>query len=197
MVPEKKAQRVIVFNSQRMTYADAKKAVAQIKPRVVFHCSDEGGEATNWFWGTQQFLYLKQYSHGRFFAPSNNKVQIPLGFMTGAFQHPPWNQEVMNITKRSIPWSFVGNLKQDRFHMLEEFTLAMPQGLSKTDGSVSPQEMSAIYNSSVFVPNGRGQVSLDCFRLYEAIFAGCIPVIVSTQQELKKLFPTMVNIHPF
>ena len=57
--------------------------------------------------------------------------------------------------------------------------------------------MSAIYNSSVFVPNGRGQVSLDCFRLYEAIFAGCIPVIVSTQQEFKKTFSYNGEYPPF
>ena len=39
-----------------------------------------------------------------------------------------------------------------------------------------------IYSQSIFVFNGRGNVFLDCFRLYEAIIAGAIPVIVGEKE---------------
>jgi hypothetical protein len=35
---------------------------------------------------------------------------------------------------------------------------------------------------------GRGNCSLDCFRIYEAIVAGAIPVIVGGQDEINRTF---------
>jgi hypothetical protein len=46
-----------------------------------------------------------------------------------------------------------------------------------TTGKVTPEEMKLIYEDSIFVPTGRGNVNLDCFRLYEACIVGAIPVL--------------------
>ncbi len=45
-----------------------------------------------------------------------------------------------------------------------------------------------VYNDSIFIPNGRGNFTLDCFRIYEAILSGCIPVIVGKNEELDTIF---------
>ena len=48
--------------------------------------------------------------------------------------------------------------------------------------------MCKIYSQSVFVPCGRGNSSLDCFRLYEASMNGAIPVLVGSNDEIKSTF---------
>ena len=37
------------------------------------------------------------------------------------------------------------------------------------------------------MPNGRGNIVIDCLRLYEASACGAIPVVVGTQQDFKVL----------
>ena len=53
---------------------------------------------------------------------------------------------------------------------------------------IKPHELFNIYKESLFVPVGRGNVSLDCFRIYEAIVAGAIPVICGTNEEIQMTF---------
>lgn len=62
---------------------------------------------------------------------------------------------------------------------------------------VSPQKCFEIYNNSIFVICGRGNHSLDCFRIYEAIVAGSIPVIMGTLDEINVTFNYNDNIPPF
>jgi hypothetical protein len=46
-------------------------------------------------------------------------------------------------------------------------------------------EVFDLYYESIFVPCGRGNFSLDCFRNYEATIAGAIPVIVGPMNEIE------------
>jgi hypothetical protein len=52
-------------------------------------------------------------------------------------------------------------------------------------------------NNSIFVICGRGNCSLDCFRIYEAIVAGAIPVIVGNLDEIQTTFNYNNNYIPF
>jgi hypothetical protein len=60
-----------------------------------------------------------------------------------------------------------------------------------------PQKCFEIYNNSIFVICGRGNASLDCFRIYETIVAGAIPVIVGSNKEIENTFYYNNNIPPF
>jgi hypothetical protein len=53
---------------------------------------------------------------------------------------------------------------------------------------IKPSDMYDIYKKTIFVPIGRGNSSLDCFRLYEAIVAGAIPVVVGDINEINITF---------
>jgi len=53
---------------------------------------------------------------------------------------------------------------------------------------ILPQELYEIYSNSIFVINGRGNHSLDCFRIYESICSGAIPVIVASEKEINDTF---------
>ena len=60
-------------------------------------------------------------------------------------------------------------------------------------GEATARKMRDIYRESVFVPNGRGNVKLDCFRLYEASACGAIPIVVGNRKEIHETFKEMKN----
>ena len=55
-------------------------------------------------------------------------------------------------------------------------------------GLAEISKLKKYYRDSIFVPNGRGEVSLDCFRLYEASICGAIPIIVGSTDEISNTF---------
>ena len=79
---------------------------------------------------------------------------------------------------RPHKWAFVGQPKKfDRAEMIKTFSEL--HALPKMDKDLpNPRAMRALYESATFVPIGRGWVSTECFRIYEAASAGAIPVIV-------------------
>ena len=47
--------------------------------------------------------------------------------------------------------------------------------------------------STYFCPVGQGHISYDCFRIYEAIFAGCIPIEVGNHSVIINTFKCYMN----
>jgi hypothetical protein len=117
------------------------------------------------------------------------------------------------ISEKKYIWSFIGNTqKQDRKELIYKFTkkfskkeLTNKNRLKNTENSdnyfvgnnIQPVEMLDIYNNSMFVPNGKGNVVIDCFRIYEAILAGSIPIIVCDEKEFNERFYYNNDIPPF
>lgn len=98
-------------------------------------------------------------------------------------------------SKRVYNWSFVGNPnKSDRPHMLQVFS---SWGPFLSSNSLSPTETAAVYKQSKFVIVGRGQFSIDCFRIYEALINGAIPVVVTDEQDIQNSFEYDGNRPPF
>ena len=137
-----------------------------------------------------------------------NVLQLPLGYMTGMLrspidnhQHHPstaytsWSMSV-TTTRRKYKWAFIGTMKQDRSHAVTTFRswTSAPHFLSNV--TVDPWEMGQIYNNTVFVIVGRGWISLDCFRIYEAIIAGAIPLVVGEPDQISHLFHFNGNVMP-
>ena len=181
-------RRVVVFSSSTITVDQMQVMLQNFKPHVVFHFSDEFGTRAEYcnlaeFTGT----FFHQHTFASY-PHKKNMVQIPLGFKTGFL----YDSKVCKpATERKLQWSFVGTMKakSNRQHMLEMFQRRLPTSFAMhTDGSVSTHDMGNIYADSVFVPNDRGNVRLDCFRLYEAIFAGAIPVMAGESKELQETF---------
>lgn len=89
---------------------------------------------------------------------------------------------------RYYKWSFIGSLKQDRQEMVTKFKTIQPNIYSN---ELQASDMREIYRKSIFVLNGRGNVRLDCFRLYEASACGAIPIVVGCKKEIKETFKHM------
>jgi len=173
---------------------DVKRLVAEKTPQIVFHLSDECGDHKDWLYifGSAKHVF-RQYNHAHYVYPPNS-IQIPLGYATG------YNKlaRVKPLVERMYKASFIGELKSDRFEMFGAFEKLFAKDelfLRATRNSwelptlqYSPAATNEVYSDSIFVPIGRGNESLDCFRFYEAIVSGAIPVIVGDINEINMTF---------
>ncbi len=129
----------------------------------------------------------------------NNIIQIPLGYMDNMFcKQYGLDYPKKSIADRKLIWSFVGNPHNpDRILMLDRFKCNFDSDQYFNGFNKTSVEMLDIYNNSVFVPSPRGQNVLDCFRLYEAIFCGAIPIVSGNIDEVNSCFYYGGNKPPF
>ena len=62
--------------------------------------------------------------------------------------------------------------------MIQIFSLGISNYFFAESG-IDKKQLVELYNNSIFVPCGRGNTSLNCFRNYEATMCGAIPVVAS------------------
>ncbi|MEL7035746.1 MAG: exostosin family protein [Cyanobacteria bacterium J06592_8] len=118
---------------------------------------------------------------------------LPLGYKKG------FVQELVdkNVKERKYYWSFAGQLKASRYTMIES-AKRIPGGQYyvttqwNDPKGLTTQEYAALLNDTVFALCPMGNYSLDCFRVYEALEAGAIPVIES--HSMKVIFKKIFNL---
>lgn len=175
---------VFVYNCRLHSYEDVLSVVQQMKPKIIFHLSDE-----YWFENLSQWnelsnycdLFLRQHHHPGF-TYTDNTIQIPLGYCNDAGVE---GKHIPNISERKYNWSFIGDMKTDRWEMVDAFSIIKKNFIGS---GISKPEMMDVYLDSIFVLSGRGNSSINCFRLYEASMAGAIPVVVGSQDEIDLTF---------
>lgn len=171
--------------------------VKHLKPCVILYLSDETGmHADASILQSYTPLFFRQYNHSHYPYGSNN-YQIPLGYIK-YYLNGKNSGEIApkRMGGRSINSSFIGTPKSDRDHMMNVFRSQMTNthiipvvnNWNFENLPVSQKVCLDTYSDSIFVICGRGNHSLDCFRIYEAIVAGAIPVIVGGQDEINRTF---------
>jgi hypothetical protein len=172
---------------------------------IVIHTSDECGHPNRkrnaeYSWYDNCAVIFRQYQCGETIEPffNNNaaamtsslQVILPLGWRTGQMQM------INSLASRKVPpkklfsWGWAGTVKSDREKMLDAMT-KVENGFSfraTATNQMTPEEIFDLYQHSVFVPIGRGYVVLDCFRIYTALYAGAIPVVVGSTKEIRDTF---------
>ncbi len=169
---------VFVFSCRLHDFSNIQHTIRAIKPKIIIMVSDEFYQENNSNYnqlGNDCELFLRQYHHS-IYEYTPNTIHIPLGYTNGC--------KVFKENKH-LKWSWFGEIKSDRNEMIKQFNNLNP-GL--TGKSISKELMCKIYSRSVFVPCGRGNSSLDCFRLYEASMNGAIPVVVGSNDEIESTF---------
>jgi GR25 family glycosyltransferase involved in LPS biosynthesis len=160
------------------TYNETLECVLKTKPKIIIQLSDEFYyEDLQDHNGLANYcdLFLRQYHHPNYTYTSNT-LHIPLGYANGCKPH---------YEEKKYKWSFLGELKSDRQEMIDAFSKIPDHFIG---GGLSKDEMCRIYAQSIFVPCGRGNSSLDCFRQYEASMNESIPVVVATKEEIENTF---------
>jgi hypothetical protein len=179
---------ILVFSLYRYTFNEILGIVKRIKPKIIVYLSDEYGnnpEYSNLASYTNLLLHqyhFNHYSYNYF----KNTLQIPLGYMTNMFPNNGFNFNVKPVLERKYIWSFIGDIKKDRLELIQKFSKKFNNHF--VGKNILPSDMFTIYNDSIFVPVGRGNSSVDCFRIYEAIFSGSIPIIICNEDEFKQTF---------
>lgn len=172
-----------------------------LKPNVIILLSDEYGTKSNLMKLEKLTrLFLRNYNHCSYSYASNN-LQLPLGYVSNFLDCKSF---IKKMNQRSINCSFIGEQKSDRLEMYNTFKKNMTNTkIEFTNNSWvleslkwTPANLFELYNDSIFVINGRGNCSLDCFRIYESISAGAIPVIVGDPKEIKNTFYYNDNVPP-
>ena len=155
------------------------------KVNLVFYLGNEDHSKNDFLEIAKYSKLFCQYRH-------LNCYQLPLGYCSGM----ELVNDVIKIKDRKYDFSFIGSPKHDRINLIEFFKKEFPNcylnyGSNCWDinkQKVGPLEMSRIYQQSRFVIIGRGWISLDCFRIYEAIVCGAIPVVIGPLEEIDKTF---------
>lgn len=191
-------QATIMALTCRTDFNTILNVVKHIKPIVIFINSDEVGHAMEWqSLQNHTKLLLRQYNHKHYKYEPNN-IHIPLGYASGYLnkQSSTQIQPLKAMKDRSINCTFIGEQKHDRKHMSDVFKANMEKtniDFVITNWSNSekqtyhPSKLLDIYKDTIFIPNGRGR-NINCFRVYEAIIAGSIPVIVGNMGETQHIF---------
>lgn len=183
---------VLVFNSRKHIYNLILDVINKTKPKIVIQLSDEyKNEDLNHFNNLAKYcnLYLRQYHHEGY-EYFENTIHIPLGYCNDAgldFMEylPDKKKNVPKIKDRIYNWGWVGDVKSDRLEMLNKFSNIHDH----TYGTDVPKDvMIEKYLQSKFIPCGRGNSTLDCYRLYEASMCGAIPCVVGSVSEISETF---------
>lgn len=179
------------------SYDQVKKAIVKLRPKVVIQLADEWAIEHNEIHNLLANycnLFLRQHRHGSQikFYPKNLQA-MPLGYLNGYVGD---TSIVKPMKDRKYTWSWIGNLKEDRVEMIFKF-FSVWNNIVACNGHLNTEEMYSLYSESRFVPCGRGNSSLDCWRLYEATVAGAIPVVVGSEEEIDHTFRFFGKIPPW
>jgi hypothetical protein len=189
----------IIVTNARISLSFLENMIKKLKPPVIFHLSDEYGKDLEYY-NLYSRYNIKILFHQYNFEKLDYKIndfQIPLGYVSGFLSDKSYiNCKQINYNKK-YDFSFIGTVKSDRKDMLNKFSNNFENNfisVGRTDWSnpgkqrIKPNELFNIYKDSLFVPVGRGNESLDCSRLYEAIIAGAIPVMCASVEEINDSF---------
>jgi hypothetical protein len=189
---------ILAFSSNVYSFEQIMGIVLRLKPLIIVQFSDEHGIKPEYAQlALHTKLLLRQYNFNKYWLDTySNILQIPLGYMEGMFNNEnAFNSKLKPLSERNYKWSFVGNIKNDREELINKFSNKFKQHF--VGNNIASRDMFDIYNDSIFVPNGRGYVRVDCFRIYEAILSGSIPVIVCDESEFNETFYYNNDIPPF
>lgn len=136
----------------------------------LIHLSDE--------WYGQDYSYYSRFDFvlRNHFSKSLQKPGI-LQFPLGLPRVTPTPQPIVPQTSRRYTWSFCGNRVASRFEMLSVFSRVAPAYVLPQGQRIPRPEFQEILLQSKFVPCPMGNVMLETWRAYEALEAGCIPLL--------------------
>lgn len=143
----------------------------------VIHVSDEWSHDPIDFYPNAAFVFRNYYraaaqrpGKGGYFG-----LGWKAGFRTALVDKP--------IQGRTWQWSFAGMLKSTRTTMLRSAQRVpggkhfAATGFGGQGGGIPTHEYAQMLNDTVFALCPRGNTVVDCFRVYEALEAGAIPIV--------------------
>jgi hypothetical protein len=157
---------------------------------TILHLSDEAFEQNIDFYKYSNKIVRNYYNEE--YVKEYNILTIPLGYQTSV---------KYTDTEKSINVNFIGQLKSDRHEMLRNFNQIDSKFIHLTRMWNDPQglnikQYSDILSKSCFTLCPRGWISLDSFRVNEALECKSIPVSI-LDNDGSDYFEKIYGKHPF
>ena len=160
----------------------------KVKKIFLIHLGDEGGaekkdlvySLCEHIWRTFSLPMFKNFK---------NVTSIPIGYKCDPIK------DNINILKRNYKWSFLGTTHgSSRYDLLDKHRNIMPNFINLTEDfsgkkSMDTNDYYKILNNSIFAPIPHGYFHPETYRLYEALEAGCIPIIENPFQFFDNFLP--------
>ena len=160
----------------------------KVKKIFLIHLGDEGGaekkdlvySLCEHIWRTFSLPMFKNFK---------NVTSIPIGYKCDPIK------DKINILKRNYKWSFLGTTHgSSRYDLLNKHKNIMPNFINLTEDfsgkkSMDTNDYYKILNNSIFAPIPHGYFHPETYRLYEALEAGCIPIIENPFQFFDNFLP--------
>ena len=160
----------------------------KVKKIFLIHLGDEGGAEKKdlvyplceHIWRTFSLPMFKNFK---------NVTSIPIGYKCDPIK------DKINILKRNYKWSFLGTTHgSSRYDLLDKHKNIMPNFINLTEDfsgkkSMDTNDYYKILNNSIFAPIPHGYFHPETYRLYEALEAGCIPIIENPFQFFDNFLP--------
>jgi hypothetical protein len=160
----------------------------KVKKIFLIHLGDEGGaekkdlvySLCEHIWRTFSLPMFKNFK---------NVTSIPIGYKFDPIK------DNINILKRNYKWSFLGTTHgSSRYDLLNKHKNIMPNFINLTENfsgkkSMDTNDYYKILNNSIFAPIPHGYFHPETYRLYEALEAGCIPIIENPFQFFDNFLP--------
>ena len=183
----------LLFSTNEIDFTGISKISTILKPFIILQMSDEDGRREEYIRLASftkllvRQYHFKHYDYGKY---NNNILYIPLGYKSTNNNYFITNQKKIEklSTERKYDWSFIGDSnKHDRSAILHQLCVSKLNRYCMGN-NISSIQMMDIYSDSIFVPNCRGNVTIDCFRTYEASACGAIPVVVGDICEMMETY---------
>jgi len=160
----------------------------KVKKIFLIHLGDEGGaekkdlvySLCEHIWRTFSLPMFKNFK---------NVTSIPIGYKCDPVK------DNINILKRNYKWSFLGTTHgSSRYDLLNKHKNITPNFINLTENfsgkkSMDTNDYYKILNNSIFAPIPHGYFHPETYRLYEALEAGCIPIIENPFQFFDNFLP--------
>lgn len=149
----------------------------------VFLLSDENlYEQCEWLHDPGCIFCIRNYVHPMY-------VQHPKVLTVGLGYKRHFQEYLTKAEERRLLWSFAGTPHGERRQMLEVFKDLGPNQTHDCSGfcasdALTTRDYAQMLEQSKFALCPPGQDSMDSFRLYEALEAGCIPVATARTSRL-------------
>ena len=160
----------------------------KVKKIFLIHLGDEGGaekkdlvySLCEHIWRTFSLPMFKNFK---------NVTSIPIGYKFDPIK------DNINILKRNYKWSFLGTTHgSSRYDLLNKHKNITPNFINLSENfsgkkSMDTDDYYKILNNSIFAPIPHGYFHPETYRLYEALEAGCIPIIENPFQFFDNFLP--------
>lgn len=149
----------------------------------VFLLSDENlYEQCEWLHDPGCLFCVRNYVHPMY-------VQHPKVLTVGLGYKRHFQEYLTKTEERRLLWSFAGTPHGERRQMFEVFKDLEPNQTHDCSGfcasdALTTRDYAQTLEQSKFALCPPGQDSMDSFRMYEALEAGCIPVTLSNSRQL-------------